>query len=405
MGNKSYRFGGGIEKYFLDLCRLMEQRGHQIISFAMRDENNQPSPYSKYFAPNVQYGTGPLLERLKNMALFVYSPTAKQQISRLNRDTQPHNAPHHHIYHQLTPSGHDPHRCAGIPIVQGVHDYKLGCPRYTLFDTRTKEICDACKGRNYIHAVLRRCYDGSLVRSTMIAIESYYNSLFRTYQRNVDRFIVSNSHMKERLVRYGIESRRIVVVPNFIDIPKSPPLQEHDGYFLYFGRLSIEKGVEHLIRAMQNLRDQKLIIIGYGPDEPRLKDLVSTMHLTNVEFQGARWEDELRPLLNRAMCVVVPSYWHENSPMVIYQSFAAGKPVIASRRGGIPDLVDHKVNGLLFEAGNVDDLTQCMSEIAGSREKQMEYGLQGRSKAEKQYSPGTHYERIMKVYQELGVTE
>jgi glycosyltransferase involved in cell wall biosynthesis len=403
MGHKFYWLGGGVDKYFFDLCQLMERQGHRVITFAMRSESNLHSPFASYFAPNVGYRGGSVIARVKSLASFIYSPGAKKQIAKLVKDTEPQIAHFQHVYHQLTTSVFEPLRDAGVPIVQGVHDYKLGCPRYMLFNTRTNELCDACEGRNYFHAILSRCYDGSLLYSTMIAIESYYNRIFQTYQRSIDRFLVSNTPMKRRLVRYGISEERIVVIPNFVDVWAYEPVYQHDGYFLYFGRLSVEKGVEHLIRAIVQLKDQRLIIVGNGPDEPRLRRLVDDLDLNNVRFLGPLWGSALQPILEHATCVVVPSYWHENSPMVIYQSFAAGKPVIGSQRGGIPDLIDHDINGLLFEAGDVAELVQCMHTIAAEPQKQEHYSRQARLKAEREYTPEIHYNRIMQVYRDLGV--
>lgn len=403
MAHKFYRIAGGVDKYFVDLCQLMNQHNHKVIPFATQNEDNLPSPYEKYFAPNVQYGNQSIIQQIKNVSSFIYSFEAKNQISELLKKEQPHVAHFQHVYHQLTTSVFEPLNEKGIPIVQGVHDYKLGCPRYMLFNTATNELCDKCQGKNYYQVLLNRCYDGSLFNSTLLAVESYYNQLFKTYQRNVSRFLVSNEHMKGRLTRYGIDKEKIVVIPNFVDVAAYKPIYEHDGYFLYFGRLSIEKGVEYALRAMVQLPDQKLVIVGNGPDESRLRKLANDLNLNNVQFLGPLWGEALQPILDRAISVIVPSYWHENSPMVIYQSFASAKPVIGSRRGGIPDLVDEDVNGLLFEAGNIEELTHCMNEIALHREKQKYFSIQARLKAENEFTPELHYSRIMQVYSDVGV--
>lgn len=404
MAHKFYRLAGGADKYFLDICDLMENNGHQIIPFAMKDKDNLPSPFTKYFAPNVKYENSSIFTLAKSLRSFVYSTEARDQIARLITDTRPEIAHFQHVYHQLTTSIFDPLREAGIPIVQGIHDYKLGCPRYMLFNTNTNELCDECEGSKYFKAVINRCYDGSVFHSTLLSIESYYNRFFKTYQRNVSRFLVSNNHMKSRLVRYGIDKGKIEVIPNFVDVWSYEPCYQHDNYFLYFGRLSIEKGVEYLLQAMILLKDLKLKVVGNGPDEIRLKRIAEDLNLDNVEFLGPLWEEDLKPILEKAMCVVVPSYWFENSPMVIYQSFATGKPVIGSRRGGIPDLIDDGVNGFLFEPGNVMELANLMERVATKKELQQNFGYQARCKAEKEYSPEIHYNRIVKIYRDIGVS-
>jgi len=121
--------------------------------------------------------------------------------------------------------------------------------------------------------------------------------------------------------------------------------------------------------------------------------------LGNIHFLGPAWDEDLKPILAGAMFVVVPSVWPENSPFVIYQSFAAGKPVIGSRVGGIPDLIDDGKNGLLFEPQDVRGLADKIEFLASQPDLAAEMGRGAREKAEREYDPQVHYERMTTVYE------
>ena len=152
---------------------------------------------------------------------------------------------------------------------------------------------------------------------------------------------------------------------------------------------------------MREVRRSKLVIIGDGPERGRLEELASEHHIKNVEFVGTKSGDELKYLVRHAMFVVIPSEWYENSPMVIYEAFAMGKPVIGAALGGISELIDHKKNGLLFEAKNVEDLARCIHYFLLRPEEVTQCGIRARKMAERAFGPENHYREMMGIYEEL----
>ena len=114
-----------------------------------------------------------------------------------------------------------------------------------------------------------------------------------------------------------------------------------------------EKGVLTLLKAMQKVPNLKLRVIGDGPERQSLEKYKNQHNLDHVVFDGLKGGSELKALIQNCRFVIVPSEWYDNSPLVIYESFAYGKPVIGARMGGIPELIDHNENGFHFEAGNV----------------------------------------------------
>jgi glycosyltransferase involved in cell wall biosynthesis len=218
--------------------------------------------------------------------------------------------------------------------------------------------------------------------------------------RNVQRFIAPSRFLAGKLEQGGFDPARITVLPNFVDAASFDPRPEGD-YALYFGRLSREKGVDILLRAMASLGKGKLKIAGDGPVRGNLEALASELGLVNVEFLGRRTGEEMRKILSSAQFVVLPSRWYENLPFSIMEAFAAGKPAIASDIGGIPEMIDDGENGLLFPMGDVGELERQLATLFDSPELRMQMGARGREKALRLYSAGYHYDRIMEIYSDV----
>ena len=139
-------------------------------------------------------------------------------------------------------------------------------------------------------------------------------------------------------------------------IAVSPKAMPKEKYFLYFGRLSYEKGVRTLLEAFKDLPECKLKVVGTGPIEDGLKEFVCTYGMKNVEFLGYKRGKELKDLVANAYFVIVPSEWYENNPMTIIEAYSVGTPVIGAKIGGIPEIVVEGETGFQFESGNADNL-------------------------------------------------
>ncbi|MDZ7261182.1 MAG: glycosyltransferase family 4 protein, partial [candidate division KSB1 bacterium] len=181
---------------------------------------------------------------------------------------------------------------------------------------------------------------------------------------------------------------------------------EFQHYFVYFGRLSGEKGVLTLLKALKHIsnRSVKLWIVGEGPEKEKLQRFAVENKLNQVQFLGLKVGEELKSLVANAMFVVVPSEWYENSPLVIYEAFALGKPVIGSNLGGIPELIDPGQNGWLFEARNEEDLAEKIDYFLHHPATIREFGKHARQKAEACFSPEGHYQKMMEFYKSIQVS-
>ncbi len=236
--------------------------------------------------------------------------------------------------------------------------------------------------------------------SLLGCIEGYLYQWLHTYDHTIARFVTPSCFLKEKLVEHGHCPDRFVYVPNPICLEEYPPRYDHDGYFLFVGRLDKGKGLFSLLEAVKRARGGRLWVVGEGQARESLEAQVAQEGL-EVAFLGYRMGDELRKLIAGSMFTVLPSEAYENCPYSLLESLALGKPVVGSRIGGIPELIDDGVDGLLFEPGNVVALAACIQRLLDRREDLPEMGRRARLKIEKRYNMSLHYQRMMEVYRQV----
>lgn len=395
--NKFHYIKGGADRLYLEWSELLEKKGHEIVYFSMQHERNQATTYARYFVENVEFFDNGGRRNLPGMALRVlYSREARRRIELLIEDTRPEIAHLHNIAHQLSPSILDSLKKHGLPVVQTVHDYKFGCPTYSFFTQG--QVCERCKGHHYYNAALHRCNRGSLSASLLNCVEMYFHQLIGIYDK-VDLFISPSDFLREKMIEYGFSPERIIWIPNFVDTHQYVPSYTSDGYFLFVGRLVSFKGVSTLLEAMRSVQESQLYIVGEGELREQLEARAREEAIENVSFLGYQSGPELKSLIANAMFTVTPSEWYENMPYAILESFALGTPVLAANIGGMPELIEPGVNGLLFEPGSVVDLVEKIRYLLLNRQQLASMGKRARAKIEREYDAETHYERVVQVYE------
>ncbi|MHB1411848.1 MAG: glycosyltransferase family 4 protein [Thermoleophilia bacterium] len=400
--NKFWRVRGGSERYVFELSRLLEESGHETIPFAMRDPANEPSTYSSLFVSPVElsdpYRLG-LTQRLGTAARILRSREAGRNMSVLADLTHPDVAHCHNIYHHLSPSILPPLQKRGIGIVMTLHDYKLMCPALRFYNGGG--VCERCRPLHYGSCFSGKCVKGSRAASLLCAVEMFYHDATKAYTGRIDRFIAPSRFMADKLLERDVPPGKVVVIPNFIDTASWQPGEGERDYVLFAGRMSLEKGVETLIRAMAKLPDIPLKIAGTGMLEREYRTITHELGARNIEFLGFRSEEEIRRLTQGARFTAVPSEWYENAPMTILESFACGTPVVGARIGGIPELVREGQTGMLFEPGDITGLRRVIESLWDRSGPCAQMGAAARQLAEDEYSPATHYDKILDVYQQV----
>ena len=190
---------------------------------------------------------------------------------------------------------------------------------------------------------------------------------------------------------------KIIVKPNFVDGGQYT-LKEEDDHYIYIGRLSAEKGITTLLQTWRTLPDNfKLKVVGDGPLGETLQK--EYKDLANISFLGRLYAKDAYDVLSKAKCLIFPSEWYETFGRVVIEAFSQSTPVIASRIGGIGEIVDENKNGYLFSPGNIVELKTKIQEMDENIKKRLQMGKNGRHKYEKYYSPQSNYEKMMEVFQ------
>lgn len=392
---------GGADAVYLDHASLMESVGWKNAFFSMHHPQNISSEWSEYFVNELQYGHQySLAQKLVMATKVVYSFEAQKKITRLIDQFRPDVAHVHSIYHHLSPSILPVLRKSGIPIVMTGHELKAICPAATM--RNSGGICERCKDGSFLNVLSQRCIKDSLAPSALVAVETLVHRGLDTYRKNVSKLITPSRFYLEKYVEWGWPREKLIYIPNYVDANKLRPEYEPGAYFLYFGRLSVEKGVSTLIRAA-SAAQVPLKIVGTGPEEISLKALVNTLPC-EVEFLGYRSGNELHGLICAAKAVVLPSEWYENAPLCVLESYALGKPVIGARIGGIPELVIDGETGWTFPSGNISELAQILVETnQRSATELIAKGRAARDFVTSRFSRSGYIEQVLSVYSDLGV--
>lgn len=367
--------------------------GFDVIDFAMQDSRNLPSAYAEYFVANQAYKSSrmSLGDRIGSALKLTHSPEAVRKIGQLIDNAQPDILHCHNIYHQLTPSIIGAAKRRGIPVVLTLHDYKPVCPVYTRL--RNGQVCSDCLNGQFSNLVKHRCADGSLGKSLLLYAEASLQRLMQSYEK-VDTFIAPSEFMRASIVQHRIPTDRVEVIYNGIDCNAVKVSQQDDGYVLFLGRLSPEKGIDTLLAAHAEIANRvPLVVAGTGPMESDMR-----ARYPQARFLGHISGGELESHLRRASLVVIPSEWYENCPMSVLEAMAHGKPVIASNMGGIPELVAHEQTGLLFDPGDRATLKTQILRLMNNPDERLRFGTAARARIEERFSLEQHNEALLDLY-------
>lgn len=356
INNFFYRKGGS-ETVFFNTARLLEQVGHQVCFFSVARKENISSPFSKYFISDTSKAS-----KVKGFLSYFYNKEAARKLEQLILAEKPDIAHSHLMWGCTAPAIFKVLKKYKIPLVHTVHDYRMVCPAYTF--TSGGSICEGCKGKHFYKCATKRCSKGSLLMSTVMAAEMYYRNAFYNPTKNIDGLIYVSNFAKNIHVKYspGFQKLQSMVLYNCTQKQDVGEKVRKD-YYLYYGRLSHEKGVEMVIEAFKQLPQTKLKIVGTGPIE---KDLIQDAKGTNnIEFLGFKSGDELHQLVQGAQFVIVPSQWYENNPMTIVESYSFGTPVIGSDLGGIPEIIEESKTGYVFNHSSLESLISTIKKSEG----------------------------------------
>ncbi|HUT22090.1 MAG TPA: glycosyltransferase [Candidatus Bipolaricaulota bacterium] len=396
--NKFFYPKGGAEISMFEQARLLSEEGHQVAFFSMHHPQNQQSDFDKYFVSYVDMSK-PIysLTGLKMIGRMIYSLDAKRKFAKMLDEFKPDVIHYHNIYHQISPSILSAAKERNIPSVMTVHDYKLICPNYTLFNKT--DVCEKCKRYKYYQPVFQKCFKNSRLAGLAIAVESTIHRLMNVYQKNIDLFLTPSNFTKNKFVEWGWPEGKIRVLPHFIDLDRFHATSELKDYIISYSRLEMAKGYDTLIKVMRGLPNIHLKIIGSGPDEAKIKDLAKD--LKNIEFIPHLGWSALIKEVSGARLVLNLSKYYETFGLTILEGMALGKVIVANQRGAMQELIDEEKTGYQVKVGDIESLKKIIESSYNDKEKLIKMGNEAREKAEKEYNSGEYYLKLMDAYNSL----
>jgi glycosyltransferase involved in cell wall biosynthesis len=396
--NKFLHPRGGDAAATLSTGRLLEQRGHRVTHWGMASTLNPPFEYQETFVPHVDLNDDSTpADWLRIAANLLYSWDAKRRIDQVVLRAKPDLVHLHNFAHQISPSILHVLRKHRIPCVMTMHDYKLVCASYSLLSKGSP--CERCRGGRYYHCVLQACVKNSRAKSLLNTVEMYLHHGLLDIYNSIRCFIAPSQFLKRKVESMGFK-KPVVHLMNFIELQEVALASEvEERSIAYVGRLSPEKGVMTLVKAARLVPDLTVKLIGDGPERAALERAAAAAGMRNVRFLGHLSGEALRGEIRSATCAVLPSECYENNPRAVLEAFALGKPVVGSRIGGIPELVQDDVTGITFAPGDARDLADKLSFAISDGARLARWGASARSFVESACSAETHYRGLMAIYQ------
>lgn len=371
-----YQTKGGEDVVFQNERALLEQNGHCVQSYVVR--NNAIDSYGRKLAVSLN---------------TPFSFSAYFRMLKLLSRNRPDIVHVHNYFPLLSPSVFYACRKLNIPVVHTLHNYRSVCPTtFLLVDGEINE--KSILSRSW-WTIKERVYRNSLFATFVLVCMVELHKAIGTWSKRVDRFIVLTEFSKSKFVDAGWPEKKIAVKSNFIEDPEFRPAVGRQGYALYLGRLSKEKGIDTLLESWEG-NAFPLKVVGEGP----LMELIRAQENPAIELLGFQEKAQVLKLISEADFVVFPSIWYETFGMVLIEAFACGTPVIGSNLGSIPDIVEDGVTGLLFEPGSARDLRQKSERMIGVDGLAQEMGRRARTVYEQSYTPRSNYRQLMEIYQD-----
>lgn len=362
-----YQYKGGEDSVVEAERKMLETFGHEV--FSATEHNNS------------------IMKVFKERKFF-YS-----NLEKLLQDNRIDVAHIHNVYHIIGNNIYELLARNNIPVVQTLHNFRFLCPAGLFMDNK-HQICEKCSHGAFSNCFVKRCYQHSYPKSLLM--QGLVKKGRKAVNAHVSKFIALNPFYQQKYIEAGFKQEQMAIKPNFLFKPSHLPVYQHEQYALFMGRISPEKGIEYLIDAFKDL-SFRLKIVGTGEESyvKTLKERANNNPL--IEFCGFADGEKKACLLSQASFLVVPSIWYENFPMTILEAYSYGKPVVASKIGGLPSIVKDGETGCLVEAANAMALHDALLNLV-ENERFIELGKKAFYFFSENFTETQNYQQLKAIY-------
>ncbi len=362
-----YRTSGGEERAVAEIAGLLARRGHEV---EVLERSSAAVGRERAALGLVSGGLDP--------------DTIGAAVRRLRADV----VHAHNLHPTLGWRALAAAQAAGARTVLHLHNYRLFCAIGIAY--RDGAPCFRCRGSSTLPGLRLRC------RGSLLEAAVYAAGLRRQQPRlfeHVDQFVAVSESTAAHLRDLGLPASLTATLPNFM--PNGAFASESTAgageFALAAGRLTEEKGLDTAIAAAR-AAEVPLVIAGSGPDEGRLRGLAAG---ANVRFTGLLPQADLNQLRRRAAVALAPSRWEEPCPYSVLEALAAGVPVLASDRGGLPELVGEDA---VLPARNLEAWTSSLAELWQNPAVRSVRGAAALARARERFGEDRFYEGLIRLY-------
>lgn len=375
-----YQIRGGEDESSEAERRLLQNMGHTVDVY---EADNKEISY---------------LNPLQAALSTVWSNSAYRKLTELSQKNSYDIVHIQNFFPMLSPAVHYAAKASSVPVIQTIRNYRLLCPNALFF--RDNKLCEDCLGKFVPWpGVLHACYRESKAASMAVATMLTVHRILPTWTEQVDAYIALSHFARQKMIEGGIPGEKIFVKPNFVD--PDPGVGEGKGNFVLFvGRLSVEKGLDTLLKAWELLRAKiPLKIVGDGPLAEQVQD--ATKNTPWIEWLGRKPLADVYDLIGESRFLIFPSKWYETFGRVAIEAFAKGTPVIASDIGAIAELITDGHTGIKFQPGNSEDLAAKVEWLLSHPAELNQMRQNARTEYEIRYTAKQNYQQLLDIYEKV----
>ena len=375
-----YRYLGGEDIAIEVEKRLLEDHGHTVVQFI---RNNR------------EIDSFGIRERVALSWRTVWCRESYREIRSMIRSNRIDLVHVHNFFPLISPSVLYACRACNVPSVLSIHNYRLLCPAGIFY--RNNGVCEDCVHGTLLSSVVHRCYHKSFVQTLPVAAMVWIHRVARTWQQLPNAIICMSDFERRKFELAGFPPLKLHVIP-----PPLPNIPLADtsrrDRVLMVGRLEAIKGVDVLLSAALDCPNIHFKLIG---EDVGGYDRKVQLH-PNVCIVPHMPHNEVLEQMRSSRILVMPSIIYETFGRSIVEAFACGTPVIASRLGAMAELVEEGKTGLLFEAGNSEELASRLTWAMNHKDEMARMGRNARERYVEYYSAVRNFENLMRIYEAAG---
>lgn len=376
-----YRDKGGEETYFWSLKKLLQSKGHKVITYTKNNHEIKSD----------------LMNKIQIAINMFKNRTVMKEVENLINRHHPDIIHCNNIFPLITPSLYHVCNNLRVPIVQTLHNYQLICPGSNMF--KDGKECVHNQQSSFIRRLFNTCYHNSLAESFIFYLAITFHKIIGSFDHIAYFIFPSFFSLKLHLSFLHLQSNKTVYIPNFLEL--LPPKNHHNKknrtpYMLFISRFSEEKGILELLQIASEIPQIKFLIIGDGPLRKKVNEY---RRFRNIKIKSFIYKRaKLYKYIQNALYVVIASKWYEVLPFVMLESFANGTPVITPNIGVFKVLLKGKKLGLKYKFNDPIDLKRTIIKAWNQpklRERMRKTTVQH---FKKNYTPEIHYQKLLSIY-------